>query len=75
MNTDKKINKALQQRKDIYKDLKRCIVLDENDPQLFEDKLNELLEKGYKMQTSSMGYVPDPYDCNYYMAVMVLERD
>ena len=49
-------------------------VVHETDENVFEKVCNELMEQGYKLSSSSVGYVPDPYDCNYLMAIMIKEK-
>lgn len=49
-------------------DMKKCIILEIENKTDFENKMNEYLSKGYKIEASS---------CNskYYKAIMVLEEE
>lgn len=43
----------------------------------FENKISELIKDGYKLTSSSCGYVGEVgnsvYDCEYWMAILVKE--
>ena len=49
-------------------DMKKCIILEIENKTDFENKMNEYLSKGYKIEASS---------CNskYYKAIMVLDKE
>lgn len=46
--------------------MKKCVVIETDLPNVFEDMMNDCLSKGYKIESSS---------CNskYYKAILVLE--
>lgn len=50
-------------------------IIENNDKDEFENKVNELLSQGYKLSSSNCGYVGEVgnsvYDCNYYMAILI----
>ena len=50
-------------------------VVESNDGLEFEKLSNQLIEQGFKLSSSSVGYVPDPYDCNYFMGIFVKGQD
>lgn len=41
----------------------------------FFQLINARLKDGFKVSSSSCGYVPNPYDCEYWMAILVKEVD
>jgi hypothetical protein len=47
-------------------------VVEENNQKDFEEKSNALIRQGYKLSSSAVGYVPAPYDCNYFMAIFYI---
>ena len=51
--------------------------ISECDSNEFEKKVNELIKEGYKITSSSCGYVGEVgnsvYDCEYWMAILVTE--
>ena len=42
-------------------------------PDLKTDEFIKAIDEGFKLSSSSCGYVPAPYDCNYYMAIFYKE--
>lgn len=53
-------------------------VVNESGQREFEEKVNALAKEGYKLSSSSCGYVGEVggavYDCEYFMAIMVNEE-
>lgn len=53
------------------------VVVDKSDKDEFEIEVNTMMENGYKLSSSDCGYIGEVgssvYDCNYYMAIMVLD--
>lgn len=53
------------------------VVVDKSDKDEFETEVNTMMENGYKLSSSDCGYIGEVgnsvYDCNYYMAIMVLD--
>lgn len=56
---------------DMIKTISEC------DFEEFENKINDLMKEGYKISSSSCGYVGevgnDVYDCEYWMEILVKE--
>mgnify|MGYP000947344460 FL=1 len=50
-------------------------VVDESKPDVFEEKVNELLKMGYKISSTSCGFVnSEAYDfCSVYQAILIKE--
>ena len=50
-------------------------VVDESRPDVFEEKVNELLKMGYKISSTSCGFVnSEAYDfCSVYQAILIKE--
>ena len=44
-------------------------VIDEHNKDRFEANCAKAIDEGFKLSSSSCGYIPDPYDCNYFMAI------
>lgn len=51
------------------------VVVNESDDRRFEDNCARYFGEGYKLSSSSCGYVPAPYDCNYFIAIFVYEGE
>lgn len=53
------------------------VVVDKSDKDEFETEVNTMMDNGYKLSSSDCGYIGEVgnsvYDCNYYMAIMVLD--
>ena len=53
--------------------------ISESNSNEFENKVNDLLDDGYKISSSSCGYVGEVgnsvYDCEYWMAILVKQED
>lgn len=53
------------------------ITISEYDSDIFESKVNDLVDEGYKIISSSCGYVGEVgnsvYDCEYWMAILQKE--
>lgn len=53
--------------------------INESNSNEFENKINDLLDDGYKILSSSCGYVGEVggsvYDCDYWMAVLAKQED
>lgn len=53
--------------------------LSESNSNEFENKLNDLLDDGYKISSSSCGYIGEVgsnvYDCEYWMAILVKQEN
>lgn len=51
------------------------VVVNESGQKEFEKKVNALMKDGYKLSSSSCGFVGEVgntvYDCEYFMAIMV----
>ena len=54
------------------------VVVDKNSKKEFEKEVNTMIENGYKLSSSDCGYIGEVggniYDCDYYMAIMVLDN-
>lgn len=48
-------------------------VIDENTIQMFEANCAKAMDEGYKLSSSSCVYVPQPHDCNYFIAIFYKE--
>lgn len=50
-------------------------VVEESKPNVFEEKVNELLKMGYKISSTSCGFVnSEAYDfCSVYQAILIKE--
>lgn len=53
--------------------------VDTNDSEEFERKAKELFKDGYKLSSSSCGYVGEVggsvYDCNFWMGIFIKESE
>ena len=49
-------------------------VVDVNDKDRFKAMCEQAMDEGFKLSSSSCGYVPAPYDCNYFMAIFYKEQ-
>ncbi len=51
--------------------------ISENDENKFKEKIRELINEGYKVSSTSCGYVSEVggnvYDCEYWMAILIKE--
>ncbi len=44
-------------------------VIEEDGKRSFEAQCEKAVDDGFKLSSSSCGYVPAPYDCSYFMAI------
>lgn len=53
------------------------VTISESNNNIFENKVNDLIDDGYKIISSSCGYVGEVgnnvYDCEYWMAILEKE--
>lgn len=66
LNTEQYFNIHKKENGDMDNEMKKCVIIETDLPDVFEDMMNENLNKGYKVESSS---------CNseYYKAIMILE--
>jgi len=50
-----------------------CHILNENSEANFQNEANILMERGWTLQSSSCGYIPDPYDACFFIGIFVRE--
>ena len=49
-------------------------VVNSTDEDEFSILSSQLVDQGYIMSSSSIGYIPDPYDCNSFMGIFVKDK-